>query len=722
MALEPPRRRGRLLRIVALVVGGVIVLAAAGIAVFIATLNPNSFKPQIIAAVQSATGRTLTIGGRIGLSLSLQPTLQVSDVSLGNPPGFSRPQMATLQQLELQLALVPLLSRHVQIEQLVLDKPDILLETNAQGQSNWNFAPPGTPGAPPASPPPPQPANASVTPPQPANASPTPPPSIVLSSLKIEGGTLAMRDAAGRTTTLALKEVTAGAATPSAPLHLTLDASYNGAPVSLTADTGPLAGLLGAAGAPWPVKLAATAAGAKFTVNGTVAHPAEAGGAAVAVTADIPDLAALSPLAGTPLPPLKTIAAQFKLADTNGGNGIALNDLTLTLPQADLAGAVSLQRGTPPMVTANLSAKQIDLDALGKSLAAGAAPTSAGKPATPATPAVPTAPSGRLIPDTKLPFDALRLANSDLQLAVDDLRTGEQDYKSVKLHAVVKDGQLTLDPLTLDVPGGQVNATAKVDATRATPPVALTLRAPALALQPLLQAMGKPGYASGMLELRADLRGAGDTPHAIAASLDGAIGAAVEKGQIDSRALASLLASLLRKTELSQLANIAGMSTLNCFALRLDASHGIGTVSALRLDTSTLNMTGTGTLDFGTETLDLHLRPSAGIAGTAIAAPVIVTGTFANPSVQPDVAGAVTGNAATAAKLALGASTGGLALIIGSEVDKKLPGDACAGPLALARFSQAPAASSQPAATVPAASPAPAKRANPLNMLKKLFQ
>jgi uncharacterized protein involved in outer membrane biogenesis len=334
-----------------------------------------------------------------------------------------------------------------------------------------------------------------------------------------------------------------------------------------------------------------------------------------------------------------------------------------------------------------------------------------------------------LIPDTALPLEALRLADGTIQLAVDDLRTGGQDYKSVKLHGVVKAGQLTLDTLTLEAPGGQLNVTANVDAAQAVPQVTLTLRAPALALQQLLTALGKPGYASGTLALRADLRGAGDTPHAIAASLDGAVGAAVEKGEIDSRLLGSLLSSLLQQTDLSKLATKAGMSALNCFALRLDATHGIGTLHALRLDSSTLGMTGTGTLDFGTEGLDLHLRPTAGLAGTTVAAPLIVKGTFADPSVQPDVVGAVTGNAATAAKLALGASTGGLALIIGSEVDKKLSGDVCAEPLALARFSQPPAASSQPASTGPAASgattasPTPAKPANnPLNTLKKLFQ
>jgi AsmA protein len=542
--------------------------------------------------------------------------------------------------------------------------------------------------------------------------------------VKIDGGTVAMRDAAGQTTTLALTQLSAQEAAPDAPLSLTLDASYNGAPVSLTADTGPLAGLLVAAGAPWPVKLAITAAGAKLGVEGTVGQPAAGRGLAIALTADIPDLAALSPLAGTTLPPLKTIAAQLKLADTDGGNGIAISDLKLTLPNADLAGSLSVQRGARPLVKANLSARQIDLDALTRAMSA-PAPTGlpVGEPGKPAAPDTEAGRSGRVIPATKLPFEALRLADGDIQLAVDDLRTGGQDYQSIKLHAETKDGHLTLDPLTLDAPGGRVDVKATVDANPAALLVTLTLRAPNLALQPLLKALGKPGYASGTLELRADLRGTGDTPHAIAASLDGAVGAAVAKGEIDSKLLGSLMSNLVQKTDLAQLANKAGMSALNCFAVRLDSTGGIGTVRALRLDSSTLGMTGSGTLNFDTEALDLHLRPSAGLAGTNITAPVIVAGTFADPSAHADVAGTVIDNAGTAAKLALGASTGGLALIIGSEIDRKLSGDPCAGPLALARFSQPPAASNQSDGSTPPASQPPAKRANnPADALKKLFQ
>lgn len=710
MATRPPRRRPRrVLRIIVLTLGAILILGVGGIAAFVATFNPNSYKPQIIAAVQSATGRQLALNGPIHLALGLEPTLEVSDVAFSNPTGFSRPQMATLQKLDIQLALLPLLSKQVRIDRLVLVKPDILLETNAQGQSNWTFGASG-----PATP---APAPAAGTP----SSASTAPPQLSLSSLRIEDGTLAMRNGDGSTTTLALKRLDARAASPDAPLHLEIDATYNGAPVNLTADTGPLSRLENPASTtPWPLKLVGTAAGAKLGVDGTIAQPTQGRGLALDITADVPDLAALGTLAGTTLPPLKTVKAQFKLADSANGQTFTVSDLVLSLPQLDLAGGVSFTQGATPTIKATLSAKQIDLDAL-KAAMAGSKPAGS----TGAAPAAPPAAKGHyVIPDTPLPFDALRPLTLDATVSVADLKSGGTDYKGLTLHAVDQKGQLTVDPFGVDAPGGHIDAKVTVDANASPPAVTLSLRAPSLALATLLKALNKPGYASGNLEIRADLKGAGDSPHAIAASLDGPIGIALAKGEIDSQVLGGLMSGLLQQTQIANLASKAGMSALNCFALRLDTAKGIGTVNALLLDSSTLGLTGTGGLNFANETLDLHLKPTVGIAGTNIAAPVIVGGTFADPSTKPDAAGLVTGNVGTAAKLALGASTGGLGLIIGSAVEKKLEGDVCAAPLALARFAQPPAAASSSGGTT--AAPSQPKTQSPVsgaaNALKKLFQ
>ena len=50
-----------------------LTIAALGVAVTL--VNPNDYKPQIVAAVQQATGRTLSLGGPLRISRSLWPTI-----------------------------------------------------------------------------------------------------------------------------------------------------------------------------------------------------------------------------------------------------------------------------------------------------------------------------------------------------------------------------------------------------------------------------------------------------------------------------------------------------------------------------------------------------------------------------------------------------------------------------------------------------------------------
>ena len=111
-------------------------MLAAGAA--IAVVNPNDFKPQLVAAVEQATGRTLTIGGDLSISKSLWPAIVVSDVQLENLPGGGRPDIAHAERIEARLSLPALLHRRVEITELVLTGPNILFETVA-GRPNWVF-------------------------------------------------------------------------------------------------------------------------------------------------------------------------------------------------------------------------------------------------------------------------------------------------------------------------------------------------------------------------------------------------------------------------------------------------------------------------------------------------------------------------------------------------------------------------------------------------------
>lgn len=116
----------------------IIVLPAAAIGLALALADPNDWKPAIEAAVQRATGRTLTLDGPIRVSRSLSPWIEVSQVRLSNLPGGSRDYMVRVNKIRAQISLLALLRQRIEVTQLDLTGPNILFE-EVHGQPNWLF-------------------------------------------------------------------------------------------------------------------------------------------------------------------------------------------------------------------------------------------------------------------------------------------------------------------------------------------------------------------------------------------------------------------------------------------------------------------------------------------------------------------------------------------------------------------------------------------------------
>src|SRR6185295_19503042 len=91
--------------------GGLVALLVIAVAIAIATVDVRTFAAPVQARVKADTGRELSFGGPLELKLSLEPRLVASDVSLANAPWGQAPQMITAKRGEVQVALLPLLSR-----------------------------------------------------------------------------------------------------------------------------------------------------------------------------------------------------------------------------------------------------------------------------------------------------------------------------------------------------------------------------------------------------------------------------------------------------------------------------------------------------------------------------------------------------------------------------------------------------------------------------------
>ena len=129
---------GKLLKIFLSVIATfflIIVIAAVALPFFV---SPNDFKPQIEAAIKDKTGRELDIPGELGLSVFPWLGLTTGKIILNNPPGFQDKAFAEVEKSSIKVKLIPLLSKKIEVDRIVLEGLSLNLVTNKQGVTNWD--------------------------------------------------------------------------------------------------------------------------------------------------------------------------------------------------------------------------------------------------------------------------------------------------------------------------------------------------------------------------------------------------------------------------------------------------------------------------------------------------------------------------------------------------------------------------------------------------------
>lgn len=115
------------------------VIGAVAAAVAYGLFDGQQYKARVTKHVEDVTGRTLTVNGKAELDLSLPPKIVLNDVRLKNARWGSRPDMARIKRVEIQLNPLKAISGGDSVAQVRLDGADVLLETNGQGVGNWEF-------------------------------------------------------------------------------------------------------------------------------------------------------------------------------------------------------------------------------------------------------------------------------------------------------------------------------------------------------------------------------------------------------------------------------------------------------------------------------------------------------------------------------------------------------------------------------------------------------
>lgn len=466
-----------------------------------------------------------------------------------------------------------------------------------------------------------------------------------------------------------------------------------------------LPAFLGPASTPVPGvtgTLTASLGDTQLSLTGGVATPLHLSGAALVLGLTIPDLSTLSAVAGEALPAWKNITFKTTILDPGGQgllHGVSLQNLMITSDNLDLGGDARLIWSGTPKLTLALNITQADLDKLRAAWPKGTAST----PAPPATSTPPT--TQEASPNYTLPLTLLRQASAEVALDAESLVYNHFTYTALQLHATLKNGLLSVASLTGQVPGGAISASGSLDANVEPAAATLKLNAPALALSPLLQALGLPDEAQGTVQLALDLSARGDTWPALLGTISGQAGLASVNDLVDSALVSQLFGPSLHKMGLSTTSlGISGPVMVRCMALRLDAQNGSGSVRAFTFDSNRLLLVGGGTVNFASQTLGLVLKPQLRVGHNNLTIPIALTGPFAAP--HYGIASQDALNTAAQATIGMAsdplrALAGGNPLLsqIASALSGAVRGDVCGPALSLARMGQAGPA---PDATLPA--------------------
>ncbi len=408
------------------IIGLLIVLLLA--APFLIDLNAR--KPEIVAAVKKATGRDLVLDGPISFSLLPSPTATIAGVKFFNVPGAKNSNMVEVKSVTVKPSLGALLTGNLEVSEVTLVEPKIVLEVNAEGKPNWEFAP-------------------SVAEAKPVAAKPGSPRPLSVGRLTIDNGTLIFSDSRAGLSVVAEKaNFSASVGSIDGPYSLAGGATINGAPLKVDLSVGAKVANGHA------VALALEAGGGKLSFKGDLSElgpDARLSGRLASSSDNLITFAdTMLKVGGQPepnLPPLLAGKFNFEGAVDVSQAAFAAKDFKMALGQDAAAGSLTVTLKPALAVDGRLSASRLDLDRWLAAIAPHAAPTAPSPPppaGATATPAPPAGPSMLASVTAKLAFE------------IGEVVYNKQAVRNVALELEARGGAVAVPKLTATLPGDLV--------------------------------------------------------------------------------------------------------------------------------------------------------------------------------------------------------------------------------------------------------------------------
>ena len=562
---------------------GWLFLALAVLAVVV-VLSFSHLRGPISRAVTKATGRELIIEGDLSIVPSwVHPRFRAEGVSFANADWGGADYLLKAEAIEFSVNVLGLLRGKLLLPEVALHDAEVNLEIDAEGRKNWVLDPKE----------------------QKKDSR------IVIQRLTVDQGLLGYDDET-RDHSLVTE-----LSTDEAGVGFRIEGVYSGLPMKAAGYGGPVLQLREPDGG-WPLKGEAQIGDTVFKLEGNITELIGLRGLDMQIQVSGKSMDQLYEVVHVAFPRTSAYTSKGRLVREGGVT--RYERFSGKVGESDLAGTLSVDNnGERPFMHGDLVSKVLNLADLGP-LVGTNRPRKTG-----------------VLPDA--PFDPGRWGSvdADVKLRAGTIKRPEQlPLEDLSARIQMRDRVLTLNPLEFGIAGGKITGPIRLDGSKETIRADTALRVQKLQLAKLFptikQAQTSLGDIGGLIELK----GQGNSVGKMLASADGKIGLFIDDGKV-SAFLMQLAAMDLWKVARVKLSGDKPIE-LRCAIADFGVKDGVMQTNVFIFDTAAVVISGEGTIDLGSEEMDLKLGPKPKEKSLAsLNSPLYIRGTFLEPEVSPDV-------------------------------------------------------------------------------------
>lgn len=614
-----------------------VVAILAVVLALVLLVNPNQFKPLIIEQAKQQTGLDLVIDGDISWQFFPSVGFTLGKTALKNPQGFTQPNLFKVNQVGVDVSVMPLFSQQLDIGEITLDGAEFYLETRKDGVKNIDALSQNQAPAQQA------PANQEGTSSESAPASSASDWSISLAGVAITNALLDIQDQQTGSHTklydvsLTLSEFAFGqwskadfaakgetnlqkfTAQGTAELNLAkgfsqyalrniaFNASYNDASNQIDEAK---------------IELATfefdKANALKYAVKGTAAELGLHLKGSAQLTVDkaiskvmMNQLILDANLEGASLPqsPMKVdMASDLSFDLTKNHLSFVLEKLTANALQFD--GKLDVTLADIPKIVFNLHSPNIDVDAfLGQdsSEQAAASSDSESKPAAGQS-SSPAAATAEQEPD----LSALKTLDITGAITIDKFKAANAKMQNVVAKFTVNRGVAKLTSFNSNLYDGSINATATLDARKSPASYSAKSFIKGVKVQPLLIDVAGEDKLEGTGNIDIDVRGRSLTPMGMKKNLAGTVKINFADGAVNGLNVAQLIRENYAKFKGQSIEgqDAAKKTDFSAMTATLTLNKGVVTTDNLHAQSPLLRVRGAGSANYLNETVDFTISTS----------------------------------------------------------------------------------------------------------------